>query len=163
MALKQLGPGRFVMEELWTRGSILRHLRVDKSEKDDLEARILSGQFIFQVLVGVFDQMLNVSPFEKCFPTTNSNKVRKLSVRIFSEPLGLRKYSTRGYNKTHNKLQSRMFSSRCFQNSILCFFFQTFCLIGYRPETKPLSFFFCSNPEKCENLCGWVVKETRRT
>ena len=111
------------MEELWTRGSILRHLRVNKSEKDDLEARILSGQFIFQVLLGVFDQMLNVSPFEKCFLTTNSNKVRTLSIRIFSEPLGLRKYSTRGYNKTHNKLQSRMFSSRCSQNSILCFFY----------------------------------------
>ena len=47
MALKQLGPGRFVMEELWTEGSILRHLRVGKREKDDLEARILSGQFIF--------------------------------------------------------------------------------------------------------------------
>ena len=126
LALQQLGPGWFFMEELWTRGSILRHLRVDKSEKDDLEARILSGQFIFQVLVGVFDQMLNVSPFEKCFPTTNSNKIRKLSVRMFSEPLGLRKYSTRGYNKTRNKLQSRMFSSRCFQNSILCFFFKLF-------------------------------------
>ena len=47
MALQQLGPGIFVMEELWTRGSILRHLRVKKREKDDLEARILSGQFIF--------------------------------------------------------------------------------------------------------------------
>ena len=47
MALQQLGPRRFVMEELWTRGSILRHLRVKKREKDDLEARILSGQFIF--------------------------------------------------------------------------------------------------------------------
>ena len=163
MALKQLGPGRFVMEELWTRGSILRHLRVDKSEKDDLEARILSGQFIFQVLIGVFDQMLNVSPFEKCFLTTNSNKVRTLSIRIFSEQLGLRKYSTRGYNKTHNKLQSRMFSSRCSRNSILCVcVFLTFSL-GCRPETKPLSFLLRSNPEKCENLCGWVVKETRRT
>ena len=47
MPLKQLGPGWFVMEELWTRGSILRHLRVNKREKDDLEAGILSGQFIF--------------------------------------------------------------------------------------------------------------------
>ena len=47
MALQQLGPARFVMEELWTRGSILRHLRVNKREKDDLEARILSAQFIF--------------------------------------------------------------------------------------------------------------------
>ena len=127
MALQQLGPGRFVMEELWTRGSILRHLRVDKSEKDDLEARILSGQFIFQVLVGVFDQMLNVSPFEKCFLTTNSNKVRTLSIRIFSEPLGLRKYSTRGYNKTHNKLQSPV-------PIVLKILFS-------RPETKPVSFF----------------------
>ena len=162
LALQQLGPGWFFMDELWTRGSILRHFRVNKSEKDDLEARILSGQFIFQVLIGVFDQMLNVSPFEKCFLTTNSNKVRTLSIRIFSEPLGLRKYSTRGYNKTHNKLQSRMFSPRCSQNSILCVLFLTFCL-GYRPETKPLSFFLRSNPEKCENLCGWVVKETRRT
>ena len=89
MALQQLGPGRFVKEELWTRGSILRHLRVKKREKDDLEARILSGQFIFQVLVGVFDQILNVSPFEKCVLTTSSNKVRTLSIRIFSEPLGL--------------------------------------------------------------------------
>ena len=47
MALQQLGPGWFVMEELWTRGSILRHFRVNKREKDDLEVRILSGQFIF--------------------------------------------------------------------------------------------------------------------
>ena len=47
MTLQQLGPGWFVIEELWTRGSILRHLRVDKREKHDLEARILSGQFIF--------------------------------------------------------------------------------------------------------------------
>ena len=119
MALKQLGPGRFVMEELWTRGSILRHLRVDKREKDDLEARILSGQFIFQVLVGVLDQMLNVSPFEKCFLATSSNKVRTLSTSIFSEPLGLRKYSRRGLSKTHNKLQSRMLSSYCSRNTLV--------------------------------------------
>ena len=33
MALQQLGPGRFVKEELWTRGSILRHLRVKKRDK----------------------------------------------------------------------------------------------------------------------------------
>ena len=63
--------------------------------------------------------MLNVSPFAKCFLTTNSNKVRTLSIRIFSEPLGLRKYSTRGYNKAHNKLQSRMLSSYCSQNTFL--------------------------------------------
>ena len=134
------------MEELWTRGSILRHLRVDKSEKDDLEARILSGQFIFQVLIGVFDQMLNVSPFEKCFLTTNRNKVRTLSIRIFSEPLGLRKYSTRGYNKTHNKLQSRMFSSRCSRNSILCVcvFFNFFLRLSPRNKAAIFPFAFKS-------------------
>ena len=133
------------MEELWTRGSILRHLRVDKSEKDDLEARILSGQFVFQVLVGVFDQMLHVSPFEKCFLTTNRNKVRTLSIRIFSEPLGLRKYSTQGYNKTHNKLQSRMFSSRCSRNSILCVcFFNLFLRLSPRNKAAIFPFAFKS-------------------
>ena len=71
--------------------------------------------------------MLNVSPFEKCFLTTNSNKVRTVSIRIFSEQLGLRKYSTRGYNKTHNKLQSPV-------PIVLKILFS-------RPETKPVSFF----------------------
>ena len=71
----------------------------------------------------MFDQMLNASPFEKCFLTTNSNKVKTLS-----EPLESRTYSTRGYNKTQNKLLLRMFSSRCSQNSILCVCFFNFLL-----------------------------------
>ena len=82
-----------------------------------------TSHFIFLVLVTMFDQMLNVSPFEKCFLTTNSNKVKTLS-----EPLGSRKYSTRAYNKTQNKLLLRMFSSRCSQNSILFVCFINFLL-----------------------------------
>ena len=47
MTLQQLGPGWFVIEELWTRGSILRHLRVDKREKDNFGSSHSLGSIYF--------------------------------------------------------------------------------------------------------------------
>ena len=62
------GPWIIFMEELRTRGSILRHLRVDKSEKDDLQSRMFSSRCSRNSILCVcvfFNFFLRLSPRNK--------------------------------------------------------------------------------------------------